>query len=69
MKTYILVAIVTVRIVSAHDNELAAVQILATFQAAQALNVKVVAHCRACVFVAVNVFLAFVTNHFFATFI
>jgi hypothetical protein len=55
---------VTVRIIGAHYDELATVQILAAFQAAQALNMKVVAHCRARVFIAVNVFFTLVTDHF-----
>ena len=66
--TYILIAIMTVRIIGAHDDELATVQILAAFQAAQALDVEVVAHCRARVLIAVNVLFTLVTNHFLVAF-
>lgn len=59
----------TVRIIGAHDDELATVQILAAFQAAQALDVEVVAHCRARVLIAVNVLFTLVTNHFLVAFI
>lgn len=48
-------------IICAHDYEFTAVQIFAALQAAQALNVKVVAHCRAGVFVATDVLFAFIT--------
>ena len=62
--TYILIAIMTVRVIGAHDDELATVQVFATFQAAQTLDMEVVAHCRARVLITVNVLFALVTNHF-----
>ena len=67
-ETYILIAIMTVGIIGAHDDELTTVQILAAFQAAQTLDMKVVAHCRARVLIAVNVLFALVTNHFLVAF-
>ena len=58
----------TVRVIRAHDDELATVQILPAFQAAQTLDMEVVAHCRARVFITVNVLFALVTNHFLVAF-
>ena len=58
----------TIRIICAHDDELATVQILAAFQATQTLDMEVVAHCRARVLIAVNVLFALVTSHFLVAF-
>ena len=57
----------TIGIIGAHDNKLATVQILATFQTAQALNVKEVTHCRARILIAINWLLALVTHHILST--